>query len=253
MRPLDSRFSLQGRNALVTGASRGIGRAIAEGFSAAGASIALVGRDAKALAEVQHVLPRADSFIADITDEAQIEEVVQRAHERLGSIDILVNAAGVSPVYAKAERLERTDWQLVQDTNLTGTFLCCRAVGRLMLSVGKGSIINVSSIAGVVGLNRLAAYAASKGGIELLTRTLAIEWAARGVRVNTLAPAFIRTDFTRNLLANESIRTSLLAQTPLGRIGEVDDVVGPAIFLASDSSRYVTGHTLLVDGGWTAR
>ena len=169
-----------------------------------------------------------------------------------GRLDVLVNNAGVNPIYKAIERTSLDEWRHIVDINLTGVFLCCKHLGGAMAARGSGSVINVSSVAGHVGLRRSVPYCASKGGVELLTRALALDWASKGVRVNTIAPGYFETDLTAGLRDNEALAAPLLSHTPLGRFGKLDDVAGAAVFLASDASAYMTGSSLMVDGGWTA-
>lgn len=243
--------------AVITGGSRGLGRAIAEAFAASGATVALATRVGSAGDEVADDLRRAGgtaaAFVADVRNEASVRDATARIIAKYGQIDVLVNAAGISPIFKRAELIEPVEWDDVLATNLRGTFLFCRSVGREMLSRGRGSIVNLSSVGGSVGLPRLAAYCASKGGVEALTKTLALEWAEKGVRVNALAPAFVRTDMATGLIEHEHFGPQLRSETPMGRFAEPEDVVGAAIYLASNASRYVTGTTLVVDGGWLAR
>jgi NAD(P)-dependent dehydrogenase (short-subunit alcohol dehydrogenase family) len=234
-------FELSGRHAFVVGGTGGIGAAIAGALAEAGASVVVGGRSARAERRI------------DITDPRSIAETVRWSAERTGPVDILVNAAGVSPIYKRAEAIADEEWDAIIATNLTGTFRACVAFGRAMLERRSGSIINVLSVAAVVGLPRLAAYCASKAGALGFTRSLAVEWADRGVRVNAIAPSFVRTELTKDLLDHERFGPELLASTPLGRFGEPADVAGAAVYLASDAARYVTGTALYVDGGWTAR
>jgi NAD(P)-dependent dehydrogenase (short-subunit alcohol dehydrogenase family) len=250
-------FALDDRVAVVTGASRGIGRAVALGLSDAGAVTVLVGRNGDALAavaaEIESAGGQALPIPADVGIEHEVDAMAAAVVDRFGRIDILVNGAGISPVYRRAEAIDDAAWSDIIDTNLTGTFHVCRTVGRVMLRQRSGAIVNIGSIGGSVGLPRLAAYSASKGGVSALTRVLALEWAASGIRVNAVAPAFIATDLTQGLIDNAELNRSIIDQTPLGRIGRAEEVVGPVLFLASDAASYITGHTLLVDGGWTAR
>jgi NAD(P)-dependent dehydrogenase (short-subunit alcohol dehydrogenase family) len=250
-------FWLEGRNAVVTGASRGIGQAIAVGYARSGANVVVVGRDAGRLAPVVEEIAalgrRAVPVVADVLVAADVARLADEAEQALGPIDVLVNNAGGSPIYRPAEQTTDDDWDLVVDLNLRGTFLCCREFGRRMIARSDGRIVNLVSIGARVGLQRLAAYCAAKAGVEGLTRALAVEWAPHGVLVNALGPSFVETDLTRGLRENERIRSSLLDQTPLGRFARPDEVVGAAIFLASAASTYVTGQTIYVDGGWTAR
>lgn len=244
------------RVALVTGAGRGLGRAIAVGFASEGSTVVVVARSsdelATAAAEIRAAGGTAHVAIADVRNADDVDSVVAGALGACGRIDVLVNAAGTSPFYKRSENLTPSEWDLVIETNLRGTFLFCRAVGSHMLGRRSGSIINVSSVAGATsGLARLAAYSASKAGIEGLTKALAVEWADRGVRVNAIAPAFFKTQLTQDLLASPHASV-LLARTPLGRFGEPHEIVSAALFLASKGASYVTGSTLLVDGGWQA-
>lgn len=249
-------FSLDGRVALVTGAGRGLGRAIALGLARAGASMILVARTTEQVEEVASVIERAGgyarAFVADVRDPDQLERVYVTVAS-VSPLDVVVNAAGISPVYREAEVMALDDWDAVIATNLRGTFISCQLAGRAMISRRSGSIVNISSIAASVGLPRLSAYCASKAGIEGLTRTLALEWARHGVRVNAVAPAFFATDLTKGLRSNPHHLQSLVSSTPLGRLGEPDEVVGAVLYLSTDAARYVTGTTIAVDGGWLAR
>ncbi|MGH2458962.1 MAG: SDR family NAD(P)-dependent oxidoreductase [Chloroflexota bacterium] len=250
-------FSLAGRNAVVTGASRGIGRAIALGYARAGANLALVGRDASRLGpvvdEIAALGRQVAPIVADVSIASDVARLAVEAEQALGPIDVLVNNAGGSPIYRRLEATSDEDWELVVGLNLDGTFRCCREFGRQMIARRSGRIVNLVSIGARVGLPRLAAYCAAKAGVEGLTRALAIEWAQYGVLVNALGPAFVETDLTRGLRENERLRAGLLAQTPLERFAQPDEIVGAAVFLASPAASYLTGQTIYVDGGWTAR
>lgn len=246
---------LDGKVAWVTGAGRGLGSAIAQGLAAAGAAVALTARTetelAETLAKIEADGGRGLVVPADVTDSEQVEAVVAAAFERLGGLDILVNNAGISPVLTRSEALSLVDWKRILDVNLTGAFICSQAAGQHMLAASSGSIISISSVHGQMGWPRLAAYAASKGGLELLTRTLAIEWADRNVRVNAVAPGYFATEMTAGLRASTR-SDELVHRIPFGRFGLPQEVVGAVLFLASDMSSYVTGSTVSVDGGWTA-
>ncbi len=245
-------FDLTGKVAVVTGGGRGLGRAIARGLAAHGAKLALCGRDQATLDDAAasiggEVMAQA----ADVSREADVIAVRDAALARFGRIDALVCNAGVNPIYKGAEATTLEEWRTVIDVNLTGVFLCCKHVGGAMLAAG-GSIICISSVAGHVGLRKSAPYCATKGGVELLVRALALDWAAKGVRVNALAPGYFETDLTAGMIANPAMSSRLLAATPMGRFGQDGDIVGAAVFLASPASAYVTGQSLLVDGGYAA-
>ena len=246
-------FDLTGKIAVVTGAGRGIGRGIAEALASFGASVLLAGRTPGTLQAAADAIGGAAAVqVADVAKEADVLALRDAALARFGRIDVLVNNAGINPIWRTIEKTSLADWQAILDVNLTGTFLCCKYLGAAMAEHGAGSIVNISSVAGHVGLTRSAAYCASKGGVEMLTRALALDWAKRGVRVNCLAPGYVDTDLTAGLLHHETLGKPFLDHTPMGRFGETRDIVGAAVFLASDASAYVTGQSLVVDGGWTA-
>ncbi|MCL4534698.1 MAG: glucose 1-dehydrogenase [Bacteroidetes bacterium] len=249
-------FTLTGKTAMITGASRGIGRSIALAFAGAGADLALVSRTRGDLetvaAGVRELGRRALPLACDVSQAAQVQTTVEAALAEYGRIDVLVNSAGISPVYKRAEQTAEAEWDQVLAVNLKGMFLCSQVVGRTMLKQKSGRIISISSIGGQVGLPRLVAYCAAKGGIEQVTKVLALEWADRGIQVNAIAPAYVETDLTRGLRENPRLAEGLLRQTPLGRFARPADIIGAALFLASEAGAYVTGTTLLVDGGWTA-
>lgn len=249
-------FDLTGRIAIVTGGGRGIGRAIAEGLAAFGARVVLSGRTAATLAETEAAIIAAGGEaivqVADVSKEADVIALRDAVLARFGRIDVLVNNAGINPIWRTIDKISLAEWQSVIDVNLTGLFLCCKYIGSAMVERGAGSIINVSSVAGHVGLTRSVPYCASKGGTELLTKALALDWAKRGVRVNCLAPGYVDTDLTSALLHHDTLSKPFMDHTPLGRFGEGKDMVGAAVFLASDASAYMTGSSLVVDGGWTA-
>ena len=246
-------FDLTGKVAIVTGGGRGLGRAIARGLALHGARIVLTGRTAAALdATAAELATEALAHAGDIAIEADVIALRDAAMARFGRIDVLVNNAGVNPIYKTIEKTSLEEWQHIVGVNLTGTFLCAKHLGGAMAEAGGGSVINISSVAGHVGLRRSVPYCATKGGVELMTKALALDWAGRGVRVNCIAPGYFETDLTAGMIANETLSSRLLAQTPLGRFGRDPDLVGAAVFLASPASAYVTGQSIVVDGGYLA-
>jgi gluconate 5-dehydrogenase len=248
-----SDFDLSGTVAVVTGGGRGIGLEIAKGLARHGAKLVLAGRTEATLATAAAEIGQPASVqVADVAREADVLALRDAVLHRHGKIDALVNNAGINPIFRGIERISLEDWQSIIDINLTGTFLCCKHIGRVMVEQGRGSIINISSVAGHVGLLRSVPYCASKGGVEMLTRALALDWAKQGVRVNTLAPGWVDTDLTHGLLEHDVHGRRLLDHTPMGRFATAADMVGAAVFLASDASAYMTGQSLLMDGGWTA-
>ncbi|MFI5956380.1 SDR family NAD(P)-dependent oxidoreductase [Cryptosporangium sp. NPDC051539] len=250
-------FSLDGRVIWITGASRGIGAAIARQLALSGARLVLQARTeaalhdvcAKAAADGAEVLP----IVGSITDETVAADAVRAAVDRWGHLDGLVNNAGISPVLKRSETMRLDEWHEVNHTNLTGTFISTMAAGRRMLEQNRGSIVNVSSVHGRTAGPRMVAYAASKGGVDMLTRSLGVEWAERGVRVNAVAPGYVETDMTEALRAHDRWSAMLLGKIPMARFATPQDVVGAVHFLLSDAARYLTGTVLDVDGGWTAQ
>jgi gluconate 5-dehydrogenase len=224
---------------------------MAEGLARFGASVVLTGRTQATLDEVAAAIgDRALVHTADVSDEAAVLALRDAVLARFGKIDVLVNNAGVNPIFKGIERTSLDEWRQIIDVNLTGVFLCCKHIGGAM---GQGgSIINVSSVAGHGGLPRSVPYCASKGGVELLTKALALDWAKRGVRVNTLAPGWVDTDLTHGLLEHDVHGKRLLDRTPLGRFARPLDMAGGVVFLASDASAFMTGQSLVIDGGWGA-
>ena len=248
-------FSLAGRVAVVTGAGRGLGRSMAVALAAAGADIVASSRTASEIEslrdEVRSLGRRAEAVTADTTAEADCEHLVAESIEKLGRIDILVNNAGIN-IRKPVLELPFEEYQQVLATNLEGYFLCAKAAGRAMVAQGSGKVINISSIMGRVALANQAAYASSKGAIEQLTKVLAIEWAPHNVQVNAIGPTYFETELTKPLFEDEERHEFITSRTPMARWGQPHELAGAVIFLASDASNYVTGHTLMVDGGWTA-
>jgi len=248
-------FSVAGQNVVVTGGSRGIGRAIAEGFAARGANVLICSRTQEsvetALKEMQDAGLKADGVACDVSDEQQILTTVQTAISRLGHIDTLVNVAGVNR-RKRAETVTADDYDFILDTNLRGAFLMSREVGKHMIERKSGAQINIESLNTWMPLKGVLPYAMSKFGMQGMTRGLALEWGRHGVRVNSLAPGFILTDLTRKLWSDPEMQAWNQANAPLGRLGEPEDMVGTAIFLASKASAFMTGQSLYVDGGFSA-
>ena len=248
-------FSLTDKVALVTGASRGIGRYLAAGLARYGADLIVTGRTVsqleEAAQEVRQLGRRCLVVPMDITRKSDIEKGVDQAFRHFGRIDILVNNAGIN-IPKPALEVTEEDWRRVMDSNLTGLFFCCQAVGRIMVNQKSGKIINISSQTGTVAIQWRAAYCSSKAGVNLLTKVLALEWGPHNINVNAVAPTFIETPMTRPMLENQAFREMVLNKILLGRVGQPKDVLGAVIYLASEASDLVTGHVLLVDGGWTA-
>jgi NAD(P)-dependent dehydrogenase (short-subunit alcohol dehydrogenase family) len=249
-------FDLSGRVAVVTGASSGLGVAFAEGLAAAGAKVVLAARRRERLAEVEARLREqgadALSVVCDVAEPSDVEALVRHTLEHFGRADVLVNNAGVTNVApALDEPLE--EFRKTIDVNLIGAYHCAQSFGRVMVEAGRGSIVNVASVLGVVGGGMIpqAAYAASKGGLVNLTRELAAQWARRGVRVNALAPGWFLSEMTEGMFADENGQRFIRTRTPMGRAGELEELIGPLLLLASDASSFMTGQVILVDGGWT--
>lgn len=252
---MDSAFDLDGKVTWVTGAGKGLGRQMAITLAAAGALVVATARtedDLHSLVkDIDNIGGTAYAVPGSVDDTAFVDQCVEQIVAQHGRLDALINCAGISPVFRRSEKLTDEEWSQVLRVNLDGAFACARAAGQHMLTVGTGSIINISSIHASSGFERIAAYAASKGGIEALTKVLAVEWADRGVRVNAIAPGYFRTDLSSDLL-DSSWGDRILNAIPMKQIGDPDDLANSVVFLASDASRYITGTTLTVDGGQTA-
>jgi 2-deoxy-D-gluconate 3-dehydrogenase len=248
---VESLFSLEGKTAIVTGASRGLGKAAAASLSAAGAYTVLVGRDKAALEDTRASIGTKSSeiMLADVTHPEMMMEVVSKTLNERDGIDILVNNAGIirrSP----ATQYTAHDWNETIDTNLNAVFSWSQAVGKSMVERGSGKIINIASMLSFFGGINIVAYAAAKGGVAQMTKALANEWAKYNVQVNAIAPGYFRTDATAALRSNASRSEQILARIPAGRWGEAEDLAGAFLFLASPASDYVSGHLLVVDGGY---
>jgi len=249
-------FDLGGKVAIVTGAGRGIGKTLALGLARHGADVVAVSRTLPQVEGVAREIAalgrKGIALKVDTSSKADVDRMVAKTLEDWGRVDVLVNNAGIDIIKPAVDYTE-AEWDQVIDINLKGYFLCAQAVGREMIRQGRGSILMNSSIAGSVGISWLVPYASAKGGVNLLTRTLAVEWARHGVRVNAFAPAYFENVMQgAEQIHNEEKERHIREWTPMGRRGKRDELVGPAVFLASDASSYVTGHVLMVDGGWTA-
>jgi NAD(P)-dependent dehydrogenase (short-subunit alcohol dehydrogenase family) len=250
-------FGLHGKLALITGGARGLGRTMAIALGEAGADLALIGRTREscetAASEIASATGRkVRAFTADVTNASDVTRVTSEIVKACGAIDILVNNAGTN-IRGTIEQLSEADWDSVIDTNLKGPFLCAKAIAPQMVARGWGRVINMGSILAAVALPGRAPYASSKSGIVGLTRVLALEWAATGVTCNAICPGPFATDMNKQLLNDPQAYQQFVSNIPMGRWGELDDIAGAVVFLASDASAYVTGSALFVDGGWTAR
>jgi len=249
------KMSLKGKAGIVTGASRGLGKGIAIGLAQAGADLTITSREIEKIEKVASELERWGARVlplqVDVTRKEEIDRMVEKTLERFGKIDFLFNNAGRITRVA-SENFSEEDWDEEINVNLKGTFLCCQTVGRVMIKQGRGKIINISSVASFIGGKNIPAYAASKGAVSQLTKSLASDWAKYNIRVNAIGPGYFVTDLTEALRKDPQRFSAISARIPLGRWGEPEDLAGIAVFLASDASDYITGQTIFVDGGWLA-
>ncbi len=251
-------FDFTGKTAVVTGGGNGIGQGVACALARCGAKVAVLDRDAAAAqATCDHIADQggvAWAHAVDVTQAQEVQDAMAAVHARTGQIDILINNAGIA-IRRSTLELSVADWNRVLEVNLTGVFLCAQAAARYMVSRQSGCIVNTASIMGLSGggLYPNISYQSTKGAVVNLTRALAVEWAGANVRVNAIAPTWVRTDFIKPLLAQDELVRRIEAMTPMARLAETEDVVGPVLFLCSDAARMVTGHTLPVDGGYLAQ
>lgn len=246
----DSLFSVKDQIVLVSGASRGIGRAIAQGFAERGANVIITGREAGTLEKTAQEIA-ATPIVCDVAKKDDIERLVKATLDGFGRIDTLLNVAGVNRRML-AEKLSEDDYDFILDINLKGPFLLSQAVGKAMLERGKGNQINIVSLNNDRPLKGVMPYAMSKAALSHMTRSLALEWGPRGIRVNAIAPGFVLTDLTKKLWSQPTMQAWGEANTPLVRLGQPEDMIGAAVFLASEASAWMTGQTLFVDGGFSA-
>jgi NAD(P)-dependent dehydrogenase (short-subunit alcohol dehydrogenase family) len=249
-------FDLTGKVAIVTGATRGIGRGLAEGLAQSGANIVVVSRNGveceQAAAEISAFGVKTLAIPADLTKLSDIQYIMTKSLEAFPVIDILVNNAG-NALTRRAEEVTEEDWDHVVNLDLKGVFFCCQMVGREMIRQNHGKIINVSSILGLVGEKMVAPYCAAKGGVIQMTKALALEWARYNIQVNALCPGYVETAINTQELQNEKVRQYIVGKTAAKRLGNVEDMQGAAVYLASNASNYMTGQVMTVDGGWSAQ
>ena len=253
--PMLRKFALDGKVALVTGAGRGIGAGLALALAESGADLAIVARTKEQLehtaAQARELGRRALVIPADLTKVDEIYRMVDLVVGKFGKVDVLVNAAGTQ---ARKPMLEVTeeDWDRVNNINLKAVYFCSQAVARHMIRQGKGKIINIASLTSSIGISHVTIYAATKGGVLALTRGMAVEWARQGINVNAIGPGYFHTEMTKRLYEDPEKHQWVLSRTPKGRWGEIEDLKGAVVFLASEASDFITGELINVDGGWLA-
>lgn len=249
------KFSLKGKIALVTGGGRGLGKGMALALAGAGADVALAARTeeelVQAVKEIQAMGRRAVGFKLDVTRVPDIQDTVARVASEIGGLDILVNGAGMNIRKPVLEATE-ADWDFLMAVNLKGAFFTAQAAARVMLPRGKGKIINIASLTSEIGLPNICMYGVSKGGISQMTKGMAVEWACYNINVNAIGPGYFKTAMTTPLFENQESVAGLEKRIPFGRTGLPEDLAGAVVFLASESSDYITGQTIYVDGGWLA-
>ena len=248
-------FGFEGKIALVTGSAQGLGKEIALSLAQNGCSLVLadIVYPEETAKQIEKIGSRSISVKADISDEAEVKNMVKKAISEYKKIDILVNNAGISQLsYTATEDLPIGEWDKIIAVNLRGTFICCKHVGKQMIGSGGGSIVNVASTAGIIGVPRASAYCASKAGVILLTKSLALEWARHNIRVNAIAPHYLETNLTRGLRESQKLYKGLTKSIPMKRFGKSSELVGAILLLISDASSYTTGAVICVDGGYLA-
>jgi NAD(P)-dependent dehydrogenase (short-subunit alcohol dehydrogenase family) len=249
-------FSCEGKTALVTGSAQGLGQVIALGLAQFGAKLILadVTYPDNTARQVEAMGTNCLAIQTDISDELQVENLAANALSAYGKVDLLINNAGISQLsHTPTESLPIQEWDRIMNINLRGTFLCCQKIGKQMIDGGGGNIINIATTAGITGVPRAPAYCASKAGVILLTKSLALEWARYQIRVNAIAPHYLETELTRGLRESKKVYSALIGQIPLRRFGKTFELVGAVIFLCSEASSYVTGAVIPVDGGYLAQ
>jgi len=249
-------FRLDGRTALVTGSARGLGKEIALSLAHNGASLILadIVYPEETAKEIENIGSRYISIKTDISDETEVRNLTEKSITEYKKLDILVNNAGISQLsYTPTEDLPIEEWDKIIRINLRGTFLCCKHIGKQMINSGGGNIINISTTAGITGVSRAPGYCASKAGIILLTKSLALEWARYNINVNAIAPHYLETELTKGLRASEKVYSGLCKQIPLRRFGKTSEIIGAVLLLSSNASSYITGTVIVVDGGFLAQ
>jgi NAD(P)-dependent dehydrogenase (short-subunit alcohol dehydrogenase family) len=249
-------FRLDGKTALVTGCAKGLGKEIALGLARSGASMILadIVQTEDTVKRIEASGARCITFQTDVSDEAAVKELAESSASQFKQVDILVNNAGISQLsFTPTEDLPTEEWDRVMDVNLKGSFLCCKHVGKRMIETGGGNIVNIATTAGITGVNRAPAYSASKAGVILLTKSLALEWARHNIRVNAIAPHYLETDLTKGIRTSDKVYKALVKQIPMRRFGKTSELIGAVLFLCSEASTYVTGTVIPVDGGYLAQ